>query len=96
MTITALKTNKTPKLAVALMAVGLLVTGCDTVDRDNAALGGVAGAVIGGVSTGTLEGAAVGGAIGAGTAVLIGRVLDGSGLCWYRGRDGRRFKGRCR
>lgn len=85
-----------PKLAAALLATGLVVSGCNTADRDNAVLGGAAGAVIGGATTGTLEGAAVGGAIGAGTGVLLGRVVGNPRMCWYRNRYGGRYMARCR
>ena len=83
-------------IAFAVAFSAMAATGCTTADRDNAVLGGAAGAVIGGVSTGTLEGAAVGGAVGAGAGVLIGRVANSLNNCRYRDRRGRVFIARCR
>ncbi|MCB1386930.1 MAG: hypothetical protein KDJ80_13435 [Nitratireductor sp.] len=89
--------NRNRWAAPAVLALTLALSGCDTVDRDNAVLGGAAGAVIGGVATGSLEGAAVGGAIGASAAVLLGRVANSLTDCRYRNRrTGRVFIARCR
>ncbi len=90
------KRNAVGRLATAIALAGMLaVTGCNTVDRDNAVIGGAAGAAIGGIGTGTLEGAAVGAAVGAGAGVLLGRILN-TDRCWYKNRRGVRYIGRCR
>lgn len=82
-------------LTAAALAGTLTFAGCNTVDRDNAVIGGAAGAVIGGVASGSLEGAAVGGAVGAGAAVLLGRILN-TDRCWYKNRRGVPYIARCR
>jgi len=89
-------TNTTARFTPVLLLAGtLIVSGCNTVDRDNAVIGAAAGTVIGGVTTGTLEGAAAGGAIGAGAGVLLGRILN-TERCWYRNKRGIRYIAKCR
>jgi len=73
----------------------LALAGCSTTDKENAVIGGAAGAVIGGIGTGSLKGAAVGTAIGAGAGVLLGRVLNSPGYCRYRNSRGRIYIARC-
>ena len=84
------------RLVTAIALAGTLTfAGCNTVDRDNAVIGGAAGAAIGGIGTGTLEGAAVGAAVGAGAGVLLGRIFN-TDRCWYKNRRGVRYIARCR
>jgi len=83
-----------PKIALALMAIGLLA-GCT-----NAETGAVAGGV-GGAALGTLAGgndarnAIVGGAVGAVAGTLIGAAADRQGYCRYRDQHGRIYEDRC-
>lgn len=81
--------------AVALCTT-MALAACSSVDRDNAVIGGAAGAAIGGLGTGTLKGAAVGAAVGAGAGVLIGRVANSLTNCYYKDRHGRRYIAHCR
>ena len=81
--------------AAILLSGVFILSSCNTTDQDNALFGGTVGAVIGGVSTGSLKGAAVGGAIGSGAGVIIGRAVDGSGDCIYRGKRWRRAMRHC-
>lgn len=81
--------------AAALCAM-LALAACNSTDRDNAVIGGAAGAAIGGLGTGTLKGAAVGAAVGAGAGVLIGRVANSLTHCRYKDRRGRLYIARCR
>ena len=81
--------------ALPVLAV-VSLSGCSTVDQDNAVIGGTPGAIIGGVTTVNLKGAALGGAIGAGGAVLLGRIANGSSYCYYKRPRGGRYVARCR
>ncbi len=83
-------------MKAAALSLTLALAACTSVDRDNAVIGGAAGAAIGGIASGSLEGAAVGAAVGAGAGVLIGRVANSLNDCYYRDRRGRRYVARCR
>ena len=83
-------------MRAAALCMTMALAACTSTDRDNAVIGGAAGAAIGGLGTGTLKGAAVGAAVGAGTGVLIGRVANSLTHCRYRDRRGRRYIARCR
>lgn len=80
----------------AALCAMMALAACTSTDRDNAVIGGAAGAAIGGLGTGTLKGAAVGAAVGAGAGVLIGRVANSLTHCHYKNRHGRRYIARCR
>lgn len=83
-------------MRAAALCATMGLAACTSVDRDNAVIGGAAGAAIGGIGTGTLEGAAVGAAVGAGAGVLIGRVANSANRCHYKNRYGGRYIARCR
>ncbi len=77
-------------LLPAALAGALALGGCASNYAGEGALaGGVAGAIIGGDT----EGAAIGAAAGAVGGTLIKK--DRHGRCYYRGRDGRRYRDRC-
>lgn len=59
-----------------------------------AGVGAGIGAIIGGIAGGG-RGAAIGAAAGAGAGALSGAASAGK-KCWYRDRNGRRYKARCR
>jgi len=74
-----------PIVAASALALG----GCaSNYGGEGAIAGGVAGALIGGG-----EGAAIGAAAGAVGGTLIEK--DKRGRCYYRDRDGRRYRDRC-
>lgn len=76
------------------IAATVAVTGCTTAEQD-AAVGGVGGAVIGGLVSGDAGGAIVGGVVGAASGVLLGKATR-TGWCRYRDRHGRIYEARCR
>lgn len=80
------------KIAIALAAM-VALAGCTTAEND-AALGGVAGAIVGGVVTGDAGGAVVGGVVGAASGVLLGAATR-KGECRYRDRRGRIYIADC-
>lgn len=74
-----------PVMAASALALG----GCaSNYGGEGALAGGVAGALLGGG-----EGAAIGAAAGAVGGTLIKK--DRRGNCYYRDRDGRRYRERC-
>lgn len=77
-------------LSIPLIAAGALaLSGCaSNYGGEGALAGGVAGALIGGDA----EGAAIGAGIGAAGGALIKKDKD---VCYYRDRDGRRYRERC-
>ena len=83
-------------MRAAAISMTIVLAACTSTDRDNAVIGGAAGAAIGGIGTGSLKGAAVGAAVGAGAGVLIGRVADSLTHCRYKDRRGRLYIARCR
>ena len=79
-------------MRAAAISMTIALAACTSTDRDNAVIGGAAGAAIGGIGTGSLKGAAV----GAGAGVLIGRVANSLTHCRYKDRRGRLYIARCR
>ena len=81
-----------------IMAAGLALAGCQTVQQDRAltggVIGGVAGTAIGAAAGGTVGSAVAGGAIGAGAGALIGAATT-PGRCYWRDGSGRRHWRRC-
>lgn len=83
---------------IAILAAGLMLSGCNTDSADQRTLGGAAigagtGAIIGGV-TGGGRGAAIGAAVGGVAGAVIGRATTPNN-CIYRDRHGRVFEARC-
>lgn len=78
------------KIVIPIMAAGALALGgcASNYGGEGAVAGGVAGALLGGG-----EGAAIGAAAGAVGGTLIKK--DRNGRCYYRDRDGRRYRDRC-
>jgi hypothetical protein len=84
-------------LAIALLTLTPILTGCTTAERraaGGAALGGTAGAIIGGATGGT-QGAIAGTIIGAGTGALAGAATAPAQECFYRDRRGVLVRVRC-
>ncbi|MBA3447238.1 MAG: hypothetical protein H0T56_06475 [Pseudaminobacter sp.] len=75
-------------------AAVVAMSGCTTAEND-AAVGGLGGAVVGGLITGDAGGAIVGGVVGAASGVLIGKATR-NGWCRYRDSSGRIYEARCR
>jgi len=78
------------KLVIPLIAASALTLGgcASNYGGEGALAGGVAGALIGGDA----GGAAIGAGVGAGAGSLIKKDGD---TCYYRDRDGRRYRERC-
>jgi hypothetical protein len=83
---------------LAIAALALLLTGCETARQDNALggalIGGAAGGVIGGVATNSVGGALAGGVIGAAAGGIIADAAR-PGRCYTRTASGRLRRVRC-
>ena len=83
---------------LAIAALALLLTGCETARQDNAfggaLIGGAAGGIIGGVATNSVGGALAGGVIGAAAGGIIADATR-PGRCYVRTESGRLRRVRC-
>ena len=82
-------------LMPALLASAFALEGCArNYAVEGAAVGAAVGAGVGAATEGNIgEGAAIGAAAGAIGGTLIRKDGD---WCWYRDRDGREYRARCR
>ena len=65
-------------LWLAVLAVALCLSSCDTPVGQGAGYGAAGGAIIGGLAGGTVRSAAIGSAAGAATGALIGAIVQDS------------------
>jgi hypothetical protein len=83
---------------LAIAALGLLLTGCETARQDRqlsgGLIGGAAGGVIGGVATNSWGGALAGGVIGAAAGAIIADATR-PGYCYRVTSSGRKRYFRC-
>ena len=83
---------------LAVAALGLVLTGCETARQDRqlggALIGGTAGGVIGGVASRSWGGALVGGVIGAAAGAIIADATR-PGYCYRVTASGRKRYFRC-
>lgn len=85
---------------LAIAALGLLLTGCETARQDRqltgGLIGGAAGATIGGLASRSVGGALVGGVIGgAAGAIIADETRPRGGRCYRRTDSGRLVRVRC-
>ena len=85
---------------LAIAALGLLLTGCETARQDRQLTGGLlgagAGGLIGGLATRSAGGALVGGVIGgAAGAIIADETRPRGGRCYRRTESGRLVRVRC-
>ena len=87
------------RISLAIAALALLLTGCETARQDRqlggALIGGAAGGIIGGAATGKAGGALVGGVLGAGLGAIIADETRPRGRCYRRTASGRLVRTRC-
>jgi hypothetical protein len=81
------KINSAVVAVVALSALTLTLSSCDTPTGQGAGFGAATGAIIGGAATGNLRGAAIGAGIGAGTGALIGASIEADERGYYDGHE---------
>lgn len=86
------------RIPFAVVAVALLLTGCETARQDRQLTGGLigagAGGLIGGLATRSAGGAVVGGVIGAAAGAIIADATR-PGYCYRVTASGRRKYFRC-
>jgi osmotically inducible lipoprotein OsmB len=87
------------RISLAVVALALLLTGCETARQDRqlggALIGGAAGGLIGGAASRSAGGALVGGVIGAGVGAIIADETRPRGRCYRRTESGRLVRTRC-
>jgi hypothetical protein len=90
--------RKSMRKILAIAALGLLLTGCETARQDRQLTGGLlgagAGGLIGGLATRSAGGALVGGVIGAAAGAIIADATR-PGYCYRVTSSGRRKYFRC-
>jgi hypothetical protein len=83
---------------LVVIALALLLAGCQTAREDRilggALLGGATGGLIGGLAGGSAGAALAGGVVGAAAGAIIADATR-PGYCYYRTRSGKRRYVRC-
>jgi hypothetical protein len=79
--------KKIHSAVLAVAALGLALSSCETPTGQGAGVGAVAGAIIGGAATGDVRGAAIGAGIGAGTGALVGASIEADQRGYYDGHE---------
>jgi osmotically inducible lipoprotein OsmB len=87
------------RITLAVVALALLLSGCETARQDRqlggALIGGAAGGLIGGAASNSVGGALVGGVVGAGVGAIIADETRPRGRCYRRTASGRLVRARC-
>jgi predicted small secreted protein len=87
------------RISLAVVALALLLSGCETARQDRqlggALIGGAAGATIGGLASRSTGGALAGGLIGAVAGTIIADETRPRGRCYARTASGKRVRVRC-
>jgi hypothetical protein len=87
------------RILIAITALTVLLTGCETARQDRvltgSLIGGAAGATVGGVASRSVGGAVVGGVIGAAAGGIIADETRPRGRCYARTDSGRLVRVRC-